>query len=171
MFKKKNNDKEFNELKKKADEYLNGWKRAQADYQNLKKQTAEQQIDFVKFANENLISELIPVLDNFESAYNALPKEMANNSWAQGIKFIKKQLEDILSRNGVKQIQCLNKEFDPKFHEAVNFQKQEKDNLKKAKLIVCKELCKGYELNGKIIRPAKVEVNAKTKFDIKTNWI
>lgn len=155
MFKKKEN-KELIELKKKCDEYLNGWKRAQADYQNLKKQTVSQQIDFIKFANENVILELIPVLDNFQSAYNALPKELVNNSWVQGIKFIKKQLEDVLVKNGVKQIECLNKEFDPKFHEAVNCKKE--NNIKKAKLIVCKELCKGYELNGKIIRPAKVEV-------------
>ncbi len=157
MFRKKiQKNNELDKIKKQADEYLNGWKRAQADYQNLKKQTISQQIDFVKFANENLISELIPVLDNFQSAYNVLPKELANNSWAQGIKFIKKQLEDVLAKNGVKPTECLNKEFDPKFHEAVNCKKE--DNAKKEKLIVCKELCRGYELNGKIIRPAKVEV-------------
>lgn len=157
MFKKKNVNKELDKLKKQSEEYLNGWKRAQADYQNLKKQIASQQIDFVKFANENLILELIPVLDNFESAYNALPKDLEKNTWAQGIKFIKKQLEDVLAKNNVKPVNCLNKEFNPKFHEAVNFSK-EKDKEKKEKLIICKELCKGYELNGKIIRPAKVEV-------------
>ncbi|MFA6296122.1 MAG: nucleotide exchange factor GrpE [Patescibacteria group bacterium] len=157
MFKKKNENKEIEELKKKSDEYLNGWKRAQADYQNLRKQTAKDQVDFVKFANENVILEIIPVLDNFQSAYNAVPKDLENNPWVQGIKFIKKQLEDVLAKNGVKQIECLNKEFDPKCHEAVNY-KEEKDKEKKEKLVVCKEIFKGYELNGKIIRPAKVEV-------------
>jgi len=161
MFKKQDNKKELADLKKKCDEYLNGWKRAQADYQNFKKQTVVDQANFVKFANTNLILELIPVLDNFQSAYNSLPKDLASNPWALGIKFIKQQLEDILVKNGIKAIDCLNKEFDPKFHEAVNFKKEEKNNLKKAKLIVCKELYKGYELNGQIIRPAKVEVANK----------
>lgn len=156
MFKKKNENKEIEELKKKADEYLNGWKRAQADYQNLRKQTAQDQVDFIKFANENVVLEIIPVLDNFQSAYSAVPKELESNPWVQGIKFIKKQLEDVLAKNGVKPIECLNKEFDPKFHEAVNCKKE--DNAKKEKLIVCKEMSRGYELNGKIIRPAKVEV-------------
>jgi len=141
------------DLQKKADDYLAGWKRAQADYQNLKKRLETQQSDYTKFANEELILQILPILDNFKSAYDALPKELEKDTWVQGIKFIKTQLEDTLQKNNVQEIKALNQEFNPEFHEAVK-----KKNGKKKKLQVSKVILAGYTLNNKVIRPSKVEV-------------
>lgn len=157
MFKKrKSKQQTIKKLQKKADEYLAGWKRAQADYQNLKKRLASEQKDYIKFANEDLILEILPILDNFQSAYSVLPKELENNSWIKGIKYIKTQLEDILKKNNVKKIKALNQEFNPELHEAIK--QKNKKVQKKTKLKVFKILLTGYKLNNKVIRPTKVEV-------------
>lgn len=151
MFKDKNLAK-IKELEKKTSDYLNGWKRAQADYQNLQKRTLQDQQEFVKYANENIILDFIPVLDNLESAYGAMPKELAKNAWTQGIKFIKKQLEDALKKNGIEEIEAkIGQKFNPEFHEAVKSDKKASDQITKI-------ILKGYKLNGKVIRPAKVEI-------------
>ena len=149
----KTKKQKITELEKKSEEYLAGWKRAQADYQNLKKRLETQQSDYTKFANEELILQILPTLDNFKSAYDALPKELEKDPWVQGIKYIKTQLEDILKKNNVQEIKALNQEFNPEFHEAIKKQKS-----KKKKLWVSRVILAGYTLNNKIIRPSKVEV-------------
>ncbi len=149
----KRKSKEIKELKKKAEEHLAGWKRAQADYQNLKKRLASDQNNYIKSANEELLLQILPVLDNFQSAYDALPKELTDNSWVKGIKYIKAQLEDVLKKNNIEEIKALNEKFNPEFHEAINQQKN-----KSKKIMIKKVNLKGYLLNNKVIRPSKVEV-------------
>ncbi len=107
------------DLKQKCEEYLNGWKRAQADYQNLVKEFDAKRIDYVRYANANLIMEILPVLDNFKAAFSQIPENEKDSPWVIGFGYIKKQLEDFLAQNGVETIKTVGEKFDPGLHEAV----------------------------------------------------
>jgi len=142
------------ELKNKCEEYLTGWQRAQADYANLQKETAEKIKDLSTYTKAALLTDLIPILDNFSKATAHVPEEQQKENWVIGIFQIKKQLEEFLANNGLEKIESLNQPFDPEVHEAVGKEKTSKD-----KDLVLKEVSSGYKLNGKVIIPAKVIVS------------
>lgn len=131
---------------------LAGWQRAQADYQNLKRESDKLRIDSIQLANKNLIETLIPVFDNFALALKHLPSEIADNTWVQGIIYIHKQLQDILLAEGVEIIDPLGQEFNPHIHEAVD---SEGDGN-----IIAEVLQVGYTLHGVLIRSARVKVSS-----------
>lgn len=132
-----------------ADQYLNNWKRCQADFENYKKDQAKAREEFAKFAKMDVIEQILPVLDNFEASLAHVPEENKKNGWVEGITLIKRRIEDILRNNNVEEIAVkAGDKFDPALHEAVAG-KGEK---------VKKILQKGYKLNGRILRAARVEV-------------
>ena len=90
--------KDKEDLEKKCEEYLNGWKRAMADYQNLVKDVAKERLEFVKFANQSLILEFLLILDNFKLAFSKIPEKEKDGAWVVGFSHIKKQLEDFIQR-------------------------------------------------------------------------
>lgn len=156
---------ELDTAEKKMQEYLDGWKRAKADYLNLKKETEQRYQDLIKFANASLILEFLPVLDNFKLAVCHIPAEEKNADWVIGIMHIKKQMEDIFKNLGIEEIKTVGEKFNPVLHEAVG--KEEKDEEgkegkeeedKKGDVIV-KEVRAGYTSHGKVIQAAKVIVN------------
>jgi molecular chaperone GrpE len=138
-----------------GDDYENLYKRALADYQNLIKRSTEEKKDFVRFANERLIMELLPVYDNLKTAINFSDESVQGNGWAEGIKYVIKQFKDILEVNGIQEVRTVGEKFDHNKMEAVS--EEETDDKKKDGL-VAKELKAGYELNGKVIEPARVVV-------------
>ncbi len=140
------------ECQKKRDEYLAGWQRARADFLNYKKEEMERIGEIVKFANIELILKILPVLDNFYEAEKKL--KSAETEDVKGLLQIRTQLEDFLKSQGVEEIKLLGKKFDPNFHEAVE-QVEAKD---KESGTIIEEIQKGYTLQGKVIRPAKVKV-------------
>jgi len=157
---------EVEELKAKCEEYLNGWKRERADFINYKKDEAERISSLVKYANEDIIYNLIPILDNFNLASKHAPKD---NELAQGFLMIKKQLEDLLTKEGIETIEVLGKPFDPNTMEIVGTASaQGSDESKEVSggpasaestaETVAEEVQKGYTLNGKLIRPAKIKI-------------
>ena len=149
-------EREVEKWKAKAEEYLLGWKRVKADFANYKKKEGERRGEIIQFANEELILELLPVLDNFESAYRELPKDKQNDSWAKGIGYIKDQLRGVLREMGVEEILAEGEAFDPELHEAVE---KVKDKKGKDKGISVVEIVrKGYKLGDKVIRVARVKV-------------
>lgn len=152
--KKEKQQSDFKKCQKQAEEYLNGWKRAKADLINYKKRQEEIAGEFIKFANEDLIFEFLPILDNFTLAAQHLPKELKNSEWVKGIFQIKNQLENLLTARGVEEIKSAGEKFNPEFHEAIE---EIKSSDKKTGMIV-EEIQKGYKLNGKVIRAAKVKV-------------
>lgn len=141
------------ECQAKMEEYKAGWLRAKADYANLQKRTTVHSSEAIKYANASLILELLPVVDNFGSAYGALPPELESNDWVKGIGFIKQQLEKLLEDNQVKVIKAIGEKFDPNFHEAVEEMKSDKE-----KGTIVEEVSRGYKLEDKVIRPARVKV-------------
>ena len=141
----------------KLDEYLNGWKRAQADYQNLVKDVAKDKMDFVKYANQSLIMELLPVMDNFKAAFNLIPEAELKSAWVVGFLHIKKQMADFLAGNGVEEIKTVGEKLDVAIHEAVEY--DEKSESPEGE-IIAERKC-GYKLNGRVIQAAKVVVSGK----------
>jgi len=144
------------QLEEEAALYLAGWKRAQADYQNLKKETDKLRIESIQFANQALIEKLIPVFDNFALALKHLPEQLANHTWVQGIIYIHKQMQDILAEEGVQIIDPQGEVFDPYLHEAVDSAIQQNDQPP----IITEVLQVGYQLKGKLIRSARVKVSS-----------
>ena len=132
-------------------EGLDSWKRCQADFENYKKDQAKYQEEFRKYAKMDVIEQILPVLGNFEASLAHVPEKNKENGWVEGIIYIKKQLEDVLKNNDIEEIAVkVGDKFDPEIHEAVG------GDGKKQK--VEKVIQKGYKLNGRILRAAKVEV-------------
>ena len=126
--------------------------RLMAEFQNFKKRAAKEKTDIHAYANEKLMNELLPVLDNFERALETKTEEV--ESYAKGMELIFNQMKTALENHGLKEIEALGEDFDPSKHNAVMNEDSEEYESGK----VCKVLQKGYELNGRVIRPAMVAV-------------
>lgn len=145
--------KKHKKEKNKEQEYLENWKRERASFLNYKKDEAERTERSIKFCNEKLLLEILDILDNIYLAEEKLPEDLQDNDWVVGILKIKEQLLEFLKSNGVEEIDCLNKEFNPNFHEAIEMV----DSDSKSNYII-KEINKGYILHGKVIRPSRVKI-------------
>ncbi|MEK7095532.1 MAG: nucleotide exchange factor GrpE [Patescibacteria group bacterium] len=137
-------------------EYLNNWQRDKAEFLNARKRDQEVQKDFTRFSNENLISELIPVLDSFSMAMgNKETWEKADKGWRVGVEYIANQLKKTLENFGLKEIDPIGKPFDPMRDEAIE---HEQVTDEKKNHTVTFVIQKGYELNGKVLKAPKVKV-------------
>jgi len=143
-------------LKEQLEEHKNKLLRALADFDNYKKRVAIEREQFVQFANETLISELLPVIDGFARAMDAAQKVQAGEEMIKGLALIKKQLEDVLKKHGVEEIEALGKPYDANVHEAI-LQKEHEG----PENIIIEEMQKGYSLHGRVIRPSMVIVSKK----------
>ena len=144
------------ECEKQRDEYLDGWKRAKADFINYKKDEAERFTALAKFSNESLVLELLSVLDSFDLGLTILKN---HEPVQKGMFLIKNQLEDLLKKYGLEKIVVtIGWPFEPVKHEAV----AEIESSETAGT-VAEEIEKGYTLNGKVIRPARVKLSKGLK--------
>ncbi len=150
----KNWQEEFNKLQEKADEYLDGWKRAKADYINLKKDTEKYQLEMVQFANAALISQLLPIFDHYKLALKHIPNDQKEIDWVVGFYHIKKQFDDFLKNLGIEEIKTVNEKFDPNFHEAIAHEKVDGFETD----VIYEEVKSGYTLHKKVVVPAQVKV-------------
>jgi molecular chaperone GrpE len=142
----------------KARHYYDQWIRTTADLENYKKRAARERQEAIRFANENLIEKLIPVLDNFEMALAATAGQDASLQSVQtGISMIYQQLKNVLTEAGLEEIDASNKTFDPNWHEAVSQQPSQEV----AEGQVLQQLRKGYKLRDRLLRPAGVVVAKK----------
>ncbi len=153
MKKDSKNSAQILELQQQIEELKTGWQRTQADFVNYKKQAADDRVRFLKLANADLITELLPVLDNFGLAARHLPENLQNDNWAQGVQQIEKQFENILIESGLTRIESLGQEFNPEFHEAV----EEVESDEKPGMVV-EEISAGYIYDNIVLRPARVKV-------------
>ncbi len=135
-------------------EYLNNWQKDKAEFLNARKRDQEAQKDFARFSNENLISELIPVLDSFNMAMgNKEVWEKVDKNWRVGVEYIANQLKTTLEGFGLKEIDPVGNEFDPMRDEAIEDGKNG--------TIVTTVVQKGYELNGKVLKAPRVKIGEK----------
>ena len=140
----------------KADENWDRLLRLTADFDNFKKRSARERLDSIKFANESLISKLIPILDSFDMAVTAATGTQGDalESIKTGVEMIHGQLKGILTESGVEEVDATNKDFDPVWHEAVS--QQESADVPEGKVL--QQIRKGYKLKERLIRPASVVV-------------
>ena len=143
------------EAEKQVEMYKDLMYRKAAEFENFKKRSENESASIVKYANEALISELIPVLDDFERSLKAAKSSKDFDSLFRGIEMIYQKLVKNLGRRGVKSFETLGKEFDVAFHDAL-LQIPREDV---APHTVLEEVEKGYTLHDKVIRHAKVIVS------------
>ncbi|MEI3606861.1 nucleotide exchange factor GrpE [Pseudogracilibacillus sp. SE30717A] len=152
-----NNEKlegEINKLNEEIEQLKDRLLRNQAEFDNYKRRTQKEKTAERKYKSEELATELLPILDNFE---RALQTEISdeNKSFMEGMKMVYNQFQTVLEAQGIKPIEAVNQEFDPTVHHAV-MQVEEEDLESNT---VVEELQKGYMLKDKVIRPAMVKVN------------
>ncbi|MFS8540823.1 MAG: nucleotide exchange factor GrpE [Tissierellales bacterium] len=138
------------ELNQQIEDLNNKLMRLQADFINYKNRVEREKKNIYSYALEDIFSQLLPVLDNFERALNSMEKD---NSYYEGVKMIYDQMLDVLKKNGLKEIDCLDKPFDPNFHHAVISEDSDKEEG-----TILEVFQKGYMLNDKVIRPSMVKV-------------
>ena len=141
--------------KKQVDEYKNLAMYLRADLENYKKRTAREREEYVKNANESLILELLDVYENLERAVETARK--ADDSMAKGLEMIYANLKSVLEKHGLKPIKAVGEKFDPFLHEAI-LQEVDDDHEEDT---VLEEIQRGYTLNMKVIRYAKVKVSKR----------
>lgn len=129
----------------------------QADFENFKKIKAKEKQDTLKFGNETLIKQLLPVLDNFELALKHSESTEDYKAIHDGVKLILNEFLKVLDKAGVKPVEAMGCKFDPNFHEAM-FQEEREDVEPDT---VVSELQKGYLLNDRLVRPSRVGVSKK----------
>jgi molecular chaperone GrpE len=152
---------EYLKLKEEADKAGENWDkmlRLQAEFENTRKRLERDRQDFVKFANERIILELLNILDDLERTVElAQAKHQDLSSFLKGVEMILAHLYELLKEYGVKPIEGKGKIFDPNFHEAL-MQAEDKDLPEHT---ILEELQKGYLLNDRVIRTSKVKVSKK----------
>jgi len=140
------------EASKEEEDLKTQFLRLSADFQNYRRRTEAEKSDIYAYANEKILLQILEVIDNFERAMASAPDD---DKFADGMRLILKQLNEVLSRNNVSEIEAEGKAFDPAFHNAVMTEKAEGTESG----TVTKVLQKGYLLNSKVIRPSMVAVS------------
>ena len=148
---------ELEEQKAKAAEYLDGWQRARAEFANYKKRIEKEQEDMIKSANGAFIVKLLPVMDDFERAFQTLPLDLMGMTWLEGIALIQRKLQVLLEQEGVAVIESEGQMFDPTLHQAVTHEESEEHEEGQ----IMGEVQKGYKMGDKVLRPSLVRVARK----------
>ena len=144
------------EEKEKAEKYLANWQRSQADLENYIKRSEQEKAEIVESANRMLVSDLLPILDDFERAFASLPVELYEQNWTEGIRLIYNKIKTVLEAQGLAEIEAKGECFDPCWHEAAG-------QLEGEEGICVEEIRKGYRFRDKLLRPAMVMVGAGSK--------
>ncbi|WP_432358523.1 nucleotide exchange factor GrpE [Sporosarcina sp. UB5] len=148
-------DRRISELESKLQDEENKLLRVLADFENSKRRNALDQEALVKYKAQSLLTAVLPVLDNFERALAVEVKAEEAQSIMTGMDMIYRNLFDALKGEGLVEIEALDKEFDPKFHQAV----MTGNDSEKSSGIILEELQKGYMLKDRVLRPSMVKVN------------
>jgi molecular chaperone GrpE len=144
--------KELQELSEKNyDLYL----RSQAEMENMKKRIRKEKEDWLKYSNETLIKQILPIMDSLEKAISHSSNDKALQALTEGVELTLKGLQNALGKAGVEEIKAEGEPFDPSFHEAVS--QIEDDHVEAGRVV--QEIQKGYTLNKRLLRPAMVVVN------------
>lgn len=142
--------------KEERQSYLDGWQRAKADLANWKRREEDERKQFLKFAAEGLIADLLPVLDGFHmAAANKEAWEKVDPAWRQGVEYLHKELLRVLAGQGLEEFSPLGAPFDPKEHTAIGAIPTDdpgKDHF------VAEVIQRGYRLREKVLRPAQVKI-------------
>jgi len=142
---------ELAQEREKAETYYKNWQRAAADFANFKRRVEQERQETARLSNAALVINLLPVYDDLDRAVGSVDSTLAGLNWVQGVSAIHQKFGRLLEAMGVTEVAAEGVEFDPLHHEAVGRQPGEEGK-------VLHVLQKGYELHGKVIRPAMVIV-------------
>lgn len=149
---------ELEVLKGKCEEYLQGWKRALADYDNVKKDMARERSEMRRDAVESAAEAFLPVLEHFDAAVRFTPDvDDKAKGWLQGILHIRRELEEAMKQLGVEPFGDVGEAFDPMKHESAGSRTEEGTPN-----VILEVLRKGWKIGERVIRPASVIVNINT---------
>lgn len=140
--------------KEEPKEHLDQLLRLKADFENTKKRLERDKFEAIKFANERLLVEILPIVDNLDRAMASLSEGHDPEKVKEGLKIAQEELHEVLEQHGVQVMKSVGAEFDPKFHEAVGVVQvpDAKDGT------IVEEIQRGYLLNGRLIRPSRVRI-------------
>lgn len=143
-------DKTIEDYQKEAEEYLNGWKRAKADFVNYQKQVERERAEWFMFSSVGCVKAMLPVLDSLEAGCQG----SGVRDQVSGIEKIRDQMRDAVKQMGVEAIKTIGEPVNPEFHEVVAIERSEVH----ASGLITKEAQRGYTMHGKVLRPSKVIV-------------
>ncbi|HUH64866.1 MAG TPA: nucleotide exchange factor GrpE [Syntrophales bacterium] len=147
------------EKEKEAAENYDKYVRAVAELENYRKRAAKEKAESIKYGNENIIRDILPLVDSMDRALQHAENYGYSDSFKKGLKLLQDQLLGCLGKHGVEQIDCVDKTFDPNLHEAV----YQVDSAAHEGNKVVEELEKGYRLHDRLLRPAKVSISKRAK--------
>lgn len=147
---------QLNQAKAQAAEYLDQLQRTAADFANYRKRVARDRDEMTRFSSAVLLTKLLPILDDLERAMATLSPDLQRFTWIEGVLLIERKLRLILEGEGLKAIEAVGQPFDPLRHEAVI--REETTACPDGQVMA--ELQRGYELHGRVLRPALVKVAA-----------
>ena len=164
----KNNEEEVVNISKKEldalqaksaerDAFYDKYIRAQAEFENIRKRLEREKIDFIRFANEGFMIELLPILDSLEIAEKHIAEAKDFKAVQEGVGMIQVQIQKFVKDIGLEKIKAEGEKFDPHFHEAV----ETVETKDKEDGVIINELKPGYKFNGKLLRPAMVRIVKK----------
>jgi len=140
---------------KERDLYYDKYVRSHADFDNARKRLDKERQEYFKYANQEIVFELLSVLDNFQKAQEAAKTPSDFDTLKNGVDLIVAEIIKFLKKNGVQKIETSSVIFDPAQHEAINFS----SDAAKPDGVITQEIKTGYTMFGKVIRPAVVIVN------------
>lgn len=140
----------------KAKENLDGWQRARAEFANARKRFEKQRLDARMNALVEMAGKLLPVIDDFDLAFQNVPDEIAESDWYGGLELIPRKLNTILEGIGIERIEAMGQPFDPNLHNAI-MQEESADHESDT---VIKEFQAGYKIGERVVRPSVVVVAA-----------
>ena len=143
--------KALEEERARAEKYLANWQRSEADFINYKRRNEQERTEALNLANCGLVSDLLPILDDFERALRNVPEEVAESPWVDGVKLIYRKLKGVLEAQGLCAIESEGEEFDPSCHDAVMCMAGEDGK-------VIEQVQRGYKFRNRLLRPARVVV-------------
>ncbi|MHB8907921.1 MAG: nucleotide exchange factor GrpE [Syntrophales bacterium] len=140
------------ELEKKAAENYDKYVRSAAEFDNYRKRSVREKADAIKYGNETLLRDILPLVDNLDRAMDHASNSDDFDAFKKGLKMLHEQLMCCLKKHGVEMIDTSGKDFDPNVHEAMlTVESDEHEAMK-----IVSEFERGYLLNGRLLRPAKV---------------
>ncbi len=129
--------------------------RTLAEMENLRKRLDRERKDYITYANQELLGEFIPVLDNFHRALNSIPRTETSGPLLDGVEMIRRQLEQVLQKQGLEEVEAEGQPFNPHLHEAVQVEATDRC----PEDTVLEVIRKGYLFRGRLLRPAEVKVS------------
>lgn len=145
----------YNKKVEELEELSNRYLRLQADFNNFKRRTEKEKENSYQYAVQDIVTSLLPIIDNFDRALKINIEESTLESLYKGVEMVYKQLIEVLEAKGLEEIKALGEAFDPNYHHAVA--QEENDDYEENKII--EVFLKGYKIKDKVIRPSMVKVS------------